>query len=373
MPESAAPREGYLVLADLSGYTRFLAGTELDHATGILTELCAVITDALAPPLRFVKLEGDAVFCYAETPRLAEGERLLELIEVCYQRFADRRFDMARETTCPCAACAAIETLDLKFVGHFGTFIVQRVGEVDDLIGADVIRVHRLLKNTVAEETGIPAYALLTDACLACMPRGLTPVRHKERHEALGSVTGGVFDLHEALVRLRQEQREFVRPEDAHLTWAFASPLPPPVLWQYCVDPAKRLRWQTAQKAITNTPNANGRQGVGGTSHCVHRAYELRRHYVDWRPFTSFTCRVDPVRRWGYRLTPWLETTELQPADDGGTRYEMRVQFQGGGVKNRIGLPLLRPIFRRQFREFERNLVRIGAEDGLTDPTELQP
>ena len=31
--------EGYLVLADVSGYTGFLAGIELEHASGILTGL----------------------------------------------------------------------------------------------------------------------------------------------------------------------------------------------------------------------------------------------------------------------------------------------------------------------------------------------
>jgi hypothetical protein len=59
-------RTGYLVLADISGYTAFLAGTELDHANAIVRELTTVVRERLSPPMRFVKLEGDAVFCYAE-------------------------------------------------------------------------------------------------------------------------------------------------------------------------------------------------------------------------------------------------------------------------------------------------------------------
>jgi len=31
--------EGYLLLADISGYTTFLTGTELEHSHAILTEL----------------------------------------------------------------------------------------------------------------------------------------------------------------------------------------------------------------------------------------------------------------------------------------------------------------------------------------------
>ena len=59
-------RRGYLLLADISGYTAFLVGTELEHADAIVHELTALIRERLSPPMRFVKLEGDAVFCYAD-------------------------------------------------------------------------------------------------------------------------------------------------------------------------------------------------------------------------------------------------------------------------------------------------------------------
>ena len=57
--------EGYLLLADISGYTTFLTGTELEHSHAIVTELTRLIRAALSPPMQFVKLEGDAVFCFA--------------------------------------------------------------------------------------------------------------------------------------------------------------------------------------------------------------------------------------------------------------------------------------------------------------------
>ena len=46
--------------------TAFLTGTELEHAHAIVHELTALIRERLAPPMRFVKLEGDAVFCYTD-------------------------------------------------------------------------------------------------------------------------------------------------------------------------------------------------------------------------------------------------------------------------------------------------------------------
>jgi len=93
-------REGYLVIGDITGYTTFLTGTELEHAQSIIEELTALIRDRLVPPLRFVKLEGDAVFCYADGSGIKEGERLVELLEVCYFEFSNLLFNMVRATTC---------------------------------------------------------------------------------------------------------------------------------------------------------------------------------------------------------------------------------------------------------------------------------
>ena len=53
---------GPLLIADLGGYTRFLTGTELDHAHDILADLIGVVAEALRPSIPIEKLEGDAVF-----------------------------------------------------------------------------------------------------------------------------------------------------------------------------------------------------------------------------------------------------------------------------------------------------------------------
>ncbi len=42
---------GYLVLADITGYTRFLTGSELDHAEGILRDPFGALTEQLQSPV----------------------------------------------------------------------------------------------------------------------------------------------------------------------------------------------------------------------------------------------------------------------------------------------------------------------------------
>src|SRR5213594_4423911 len=87
---------GYLVIADISGYTSFLTRTELEHAHGIVAELTALVIARLGAPLRFVELEGDAVFAYAPAAAFADPERLLDMIEACYVAFQPLRGRDAR-------------------------------------------------------------------------------------------------------------------------------------------------------------------------------------------------------------------------------------------------------------------------------------
>ncbi len=365
MADEGGPREGYLVVADIAGYTAFFTGTELEHAQGILEELTTLIKNDLAPPLRFVKLDGDAILCCADGSTFADGERLLELLEVCYRDFSDRLFDMTRAATCPCTACASMNSLDLKFVSHYGTYMVQRVEGVEDIAGPDVILLHRLLKNSITDRTGCRAYAFFTEACLERLPASLDLTEHTETYESLGETRGGVHDLKPVLQQMREERREYVGADEADFEWTFELPVPPRVLWQYWVDPDKRLKWQTMQTAIDNKPNSRGRLGVGAASHCAHGGdYDLVRHYVDWRPFRYFTCRAEPIKH-SLRLPPMTETTEFLPREDGGTvlHYRMRLQNRGRifGLLRRL-LAALRG--RRTVRRMEANLTRLLEEDG---------
>lgn len=370
MPDGSGPREGYLVVADISGYTAFFTGTELEHAQGILTDLTTAMRASLSPPLRFVKLEGDAVLCYADGSTFADGERLLELLEVCYRDFSDRLFDMTRAATCPCDACASMDSLDLKFVSHYGAYVVQQTGAAEDIAGPDVILLHRLLKNSITERTGCRAYAFFTDACLERLPESLDLTRHTETYESLGETRGGVHDLKPVLERMREERREYVGPDDADYVWTFEAPVAASVLWQYWVDPEKRLKWQTMQTAIDNKANSQGRLGVGAASHCAHGGdYDLVRSYVDWRPFSYFTCRAEPTKRSlrnprSFTYTSMTETTDFEPRGDGGTVFHYRLRYQNRGRLFRLLRLPLAALGRRMTATLEANLTRVLQDDG---------
>jgi hypothetical protein len=188
---------GYLVLADISGYTSFVATTEIEHADLALSILLEAIVEELSSLLIISKLEGDAVFAYIEESKLSEGKSLLELIDHTYLAFRDKAEILYRQATCACRACLAIPTLDLKFMVHHGEFLIQQVAGIRDLLGTDVNLIHRLSKNHVSETTGWKGYALFTNQGLERMQTDKASfVQQTESYEHLGKIETYVRDMH---------------------------------------------------------------------------------------------------------------------------------------------------------------------------------
>src|SRR4249919_798620 len=193
---SAAQPTCFLI-ADISGYAGYLADVEPDHAQEILADLIGAVVTALRPNFRLAKLEGDAAFTFMTAASIG-GSMLLDTIERCYFGFRRRRRDVRQATSCECNACSRIPDLDLKFVVHAGPVRRQRMAGWEELVGTDVIVVHRLLKNTIVEDVGIPVYALFSDAAIAAAgigPEPLGMVRHRESYEFVGDVDGWIHDL----------------------------------------------------------------------------------------------------------------------------------------------------------------------------------
>jgi hypothetical protein len=190
-------QKGYLVLADIAGYTFFLANTELEHANIAISYLLEAIVGRMGSALTIVKLEGDAIFAYVEESKLPDGKEIFGLIEQTYQDFRDLAETLHKGATCDCKACREIPSLDLKFMVHFGDFILQQVAGIKDLLGSDVNLVHRLMKNRVAETTGWKGYALFTTQGLDRIAANKQAfVQQSESYEHLGKVDTYIMDLH---------------------------------------------------------------------------------------------------------------------------------------------------------------------------------
>ena len=188
---------GYLILADISGYTSFVAQTEIEHAGQALSYLLETIVEEIEGLMTIAKLEGDAVFAYIEENKLEDCQLLLTLIDQTYFAFRDKALSLYDQAACPCRACQTLPTLDLKLILHHGEYVLQQVAGIRDLLGTDVNLIHRLLKNGVSESTGWKGYALFTDQALEHMQCSKDNYfKRCETYEHLGDVYIYCMDMH---------------------------------------------------------------------------------------------------------------------------------------------------------------------------------
>jgi hypothetical protein len=313
----SAPQPTCFLIADISGYTGYLADVERDHAQDILADLIGAVVSALRPNFRLAKLEGDAAFTFATIDRI-DGSMLLDTIERCYFGFRRRRRDVRQATACDCNACVRIPDLDLKFVVHHGAAIIQRVAGRQELLGSDVIVAHRLLKNEVVEKLDMTAYALITQACIDVSdlePAALGMVEHTETYDRIGDVPAWAHDLER---RWREEEargRVFVEPAESILTVSVPTTAPPQVAWEFLTKPGQRMLWQPWVTEVAIEGATGGRRGVGSANHCMHGKDAVIEEILDWSPYDYVTDRTILATPSG--PVKVLHTIELEPVTSG--------------------------------------------------------
>ena len=347
-------QNGCLLVADISGYTKFLSGVELEHSTEILADLMGVVVDHLAGVAKLAKLEGDAAFCASRMPCAADA--LVTALLGTYAAFRRRQRDISHLTTCLCAACAQLPSLDLKFVGHHGEFIEHTVVGRNELAGPDVIMVHRLLKNTVTATTGLRGYALLTDQLVAaagldCERFGLVP--SLQQAEDLGEVPAQLLDL-DRCWREEEARTMVVVGDDAVRTLVFEMPAPPAVVWDWYSNPLKRIRWNQAKRIDVEV--ADGLSAVGTVNHCVHGKTTITEEIVDWKPFRYVTLRVRSS------AGVFLMTTEWEDKGDGTCRSHVRIRPEGNAVRRFVFRRVVGPKVERDFVSGMGRLAALLAE-----------
>jgi hypothetical protein len=284
-------RQGFLLIADITGYTMFLSKSELEHAQEILQTLLELLIDHTRPPLTISRLAGDAVISYALQGTALQGQTFVEMIEHTYVAFRRAVELMALNNTCQCNACANVSSLDLKFFIHYATFGIQRLGGHDELVGSDVNLIHRLLKNRVAEQTGIRAYTLYSDAAIKQL--GLEGfceklVSHRESYEHLGEVALWVQDMHPVWQQKRDAMRITIPPEQTALQVEAEINMPPHLVWDYLTHPEfrKTLIGSDRQQILNYK---NGRIAPGSIYQCFHGDRIVTQTVLQWQPFEQMT------------------------------------------------------------------------------------
>jgi class 3 adenylate cyclase len=145
-----------MILADISGYTKFMVENQLAavHGQQCITLLIETILREVDIPLHLQGIEGDAVFLYATHPGTDDAWRQV-LAEVrtklrrFFEVFLEAMVTATDGTPCKCAICTNADELKLKVIVHSGRAVFHSIGQATQVSGADVILAHRLLKNSV--------------------------------------------------------------------------------------------------------------------------------------------------------------------------------------------------------------------------------
>ena len=313
-------QHGHLLLADITGYTSYVATTELTHSQEILTELLETIIAQFKPTFTISKLEGDAVFGYALEESLPRSEAMLQLIDATYAAFRSRQEAAHRRTTCTCNACRNIPNLDLKFFAHHGEFFVQNISGTRELVGSDVNLIHRLTKNHLSEKTGWRAYAMFTEQGLTHLASPLEGLfEQPESYDHLGEVRTFSMDLRARYQQLMEARHIFITRETAHSIYEATYDAPPSVAWEWFNDPHKRGQWMTSE--VIPILKIGGRSGAtGARNHCVHGDNQIVvEDVLDIKPFDYVTVKHTPK---GSKASLDI-TFRFEPIGDDKTHFSM--------------------------------------------------
>ena len=302
-----------LMLADLSGYTEYVAASEPEHAPSMAGDLVEAVVKKLRPAFKLEKLEGDAAFLLAPLTEL-DGTQLLDAIDAAYGAFSRRVESLRQGTTCDCESCRRVPDLDLKFVVHTGAVTRHRVAGRAEVGGTDAILAHRLLKATTPARLGLSRYVLLTDVCLAALNLGAdasTGQAATESFEYLGEVPVHVLPLGNNPTRASWSAPVNRRPL---AETEMELDAPPMTVWDELTSPARRPGWEGELQLEEHDPG--GRRGVGSMTTCVANRLATVEEILEWRPFDLFVRRanVDGVGRitGEHRLAPSRDGTRTQ-------------------------------------------------------------
>ena len=184
-----------LLIADIGGYTEYMRShrMSLAHAEVNTARLLEKVIDA-ARGFDLIEIEGDAAFLSRQADALdgdATVAAIMQAAASMHRAFHIERRHVATNL-CPCDGCVQAENLKLKFVAHIGEVASQNIKHRRNLVGIDVIFVHRLLKNAVQ----VPEYVLFSEELYRTGEDALPEVREVSQElEGIGPASAFFVEI----------------------------------------------------------------------------------------------------------------------------------------------------------------------------------
>lgn len=144
-------KKSLLFIPDISGFTKFVQTTEVEHSQHVIAELLEILIEVNGQEFQLAEVEGDALFFYKEE-EIPSLEQLLTKMEAMFIAFYSHLKLLEKNRICPCNACATAPNLDLKIIAHSGELQFISIQNNRKPFGSQVIEVHRLMKNSVQSD-----------------------------------------------------------------------------------------------------------------------------------------------------------------------------------------------------------------------------
>ena len=199
--------KGLLFIPDISGFTRFVHETDIEHSRLIIRELLELLIDSNQIGLEVSEIEGDAILFYkfGQAPNVKD---LYTQVEKMFLEFHKHLLAYDRVKYCQCKACTSAVNLSLKVITHYGEFTGYTIQNFYKLIGKDVIAAHQLLKNDIDQHE----YWLVTENLLKNSQRVEIPRELDWKNSAKQTETGEYSFQYAQLTMLKDGLTEVQLP-----------------------------------------------------------------------------------------------------------------------------------------------------------------
>ncbi len=201
-------------MPDITGFTRFMAETDIEFSRKIIPSLLRNIVNSNTLNLKVGEIEGDAIlfFRFGPLPSLKElGEQCINF----YLNFNKHLESLEKEFPDDFERYISPSKLSLKIILHAAEITSTNIEGTIKLIGEDMVVVHKLLKNTVKE----PEYILLTEKLLSNYTEDeilktfhwFTLEKSEDEYEYIGSIKYRHIPLEPLLIEIKEQANENIQ------------------------------------------------------------------------------------------------------------------------------------------------------------------
>lgn len=141
----------FFCVPDITGFTKLMASADTNFTKEIIPAILRKLINVNILKLTVAEIEGDAVFFY-HTGRLPTINRVIQQCKLFYSTFSDYIESLKISDEENYNKHLANGELGLKIILHYGKISSSNIKGRTKLIGQDIIIVHKLLKNNIAED-----------------------------------------------------------------------------------------------------------------------------------------------------------------------------------------------------------------------------